>query len=282
MTSGLHIPRQIEKRISVCISLQRAKAYDTLVEQYRTEPRPHQEKEKEGLEGTSTGIAEAEAEFCKSMTDLISTVLREGGKVPGGHGVALASNVLQLVPTLPLNPVLTACVDLPPEKECRIVSGEMPRSPSSRPSAPSPLPSSPLTGTMGGLGPGKRSTIRFSQAVNAVIWPVTHVLPAIDFGFFKKPLPVEVPAPPMGWKSPGASSTPLSKPSIQTSWEDLNKTDPVNLMGCEDDDMFTPRKEGSSKLKETHGSSKQYDSLLAKKAHVDTSGSHKGSKSKSH
>ena len=36
---------QIEKRISACISLQRAKAYDTLVEQYRTEPGHHQEKE---------------------------------------------------------------------------------------------------------------------------------------------------------------------------------------------------------------------------------------------
>ena len=46
----------IEKRISACISLQRAKAHDTLVEQYRTEPKPHQEKEEEDLEGTSTGM----------------------------------------------------------------------------------------------------------------------------------------------------------------------------------------------------------------------------------
>ena len=94
----------IEKRISPHISLQRAKAYDTLVEQYRTEPRPCQEKEREeeDSEGTSTGMAEAEVEFHKSMMDLISTVLTEGGKVPGGHGVALASNILQLVPTLPL------------------------------------------------------------------------------------------------------------------------------------------------------------------------------------
>ena len=65
------------------------------------------------------GMAEAEVEFHKSMMDLISTVFMEGGKVHGGHGVALASNVLHLVPTLPLNPVLTTCVDLPPEKECR-------------------------------------------------------------------------------------------------------------------------------------------------------------------
>ena len=233
------------------------------MEQYRTKPGPHEEKE--DLEGTSTGMAEAEVEFHKSMTDLISAVPTESGKVPGGHGVALASNILQLVPTLPLNLVLTACMDLPTEKECRIMSEEMPMSPSSGPSAPSPLPSSPLTGTMGGLGPAKRSTIRFRQAVNAAIQPITHVLPAIDFGFFKKPLPVEVPMPPMGWKSLGASSTPLSKPSIQTSWEDLNKTDPIDLMGCEDN-MFTPCKEGSSKSKEGHGSSKWHSSLLAKKA----------------
>ena len=47
-------------------------------------------------------MTEAEAEFCKSMMDLISAVLMEDGKVPGGHRVALAFNVLQLVPTLPL------------------------------------------------------------------------------------------------------------------------------------------------------------------------------------
>ena len=69
---------------------------------------------------------------------------------------------------------------------------------------------------------------------------------------------------------------------IQTSWEDLNKMDPIDLTGCEDDDMFTSCKEGSSKLKEAHGSSKWCGFPLAKKARMDTSGSHKGSKSKSH
>ena len=121
----------IEKRISACISLQRAKAYEALVEQYRPESKPHQDKE--GMEGASTGTAEAEEEFHKSMMDLISAVFTEGGKVPGGHRVALASNVLWLMPTLPLNPVFTMCVDLPPEKECRIMSGEMLRSLSSGP-----------------------------------------------------------------------------------------------------------------------------------------------------
>ena len=43
------------------------------------------------------------------MMDLISAMLTEGGKVPAGHGVALASNILWLVPILPLNPVLMTC-----------------------------------------------------------------------------------------------------------------------------------------------------------------------------
>ena len=277
---GAHTPAdmwQIEKRISTRISLQRAKAYDALVEQYRPEPKPHQDKE--GSEGTSTGIAEAEEGFHKPMTNLISAVLTEGGKVPGGHGVPLASNILQLVPTLPLNPVLMTCVDLPPEKECRIMSGEMPRSLSSGPSTPSSLPSLPLIGSMGGLGSTMRSTIRFSQAV---IQPITHMLPAVDFGFFKKPLPIEVPTPPMGWKLLGASSTPLVRPPLQSSGQDLNKMDPpIDLMGCKDE-LFAPCKESSSKLKEVHGSSMWWGSPPAKKACMDSSGSHKGSKSKSH
>ena len=97
----------------------------------------------------------------------------------------------------------------------------------------------------------------------------------------QKPLPTEVPTPPVGWKSPGASSTPQAKPPLQPSEEDLDKMDPtVDIMGCNDDELFTPHKESLSKLKEVHGSSKCWGSPLAKRAHVDSSGSHKGSKSK--
>ena len=110
-------------------------------------------------------IAEAEEEFRRSMMDLISTILTKGGKIPGGHGVALASNVLQLVPTLPLNPVLTPCIDLPPEKECRIVSGETPRSLPLSHSTPSSLPSLPLTGSTSGPASTTRSAIQFGQAM---------------------------------------------------------------------------------------------------------------------
>ena len=241
----------VEKRISICISHHRAETYDKLVEQYR--PNPESCQDKEGMEEASTDIAEAEEEFQKSMMDLISTVIMEGGKVPGGHRVALASNVLQLVPTLPLNPVLTTCIDLPPEKGCRVVSVEVPRPLPAGASTPNPLPSLPLTGTTSGSGLTKRSTIRFGQAM---IQPITHVPPAIDYGFFKKPLPVEVPPPSMGWKSLAALSTPLPKPCIQTSWEDLNKRDPIDLTGSDEDNLFVPAKESSTKSKETHKGSK--------------------------
>ena len=227
---------QVEKRISAHISHERAKAYGVLVEQYHSEPEPPKGKDGSG-EGPGQ-IAETEEEFCRSMTDLISAVLTEGVKVPGGHGMALASNVLHLVPTLPLNPVLTPCIDLPPEKECRIVSGETPRSLPLSHSALSLLPSLPLTGSTSGFASTARSTIRFGKAM---IQPITHVLPAVDYDFFKKPLPIEVPAPPMGWKSPGAFSTPLSKPPLQSSWEDFNKAEPtIDLTELNEDETFTP------------------------------------------
>ena len=100
--------------------------------------------------------AEAEEEFCKSISDLISITLTKGAKVPGGHGVALTSNILQPVPCLPLNPVLTPCIDLPSEKECRIISGEMLRSVPTSHGAPSLLPSSPLTVGMSISAPAGR------------------------------------------------------------------------------------------------------------------------------
>ena len=80
---------------------------------------------KDGSGSRSSRMAEVEEEFHKSINDLISTTLTEGAKVPGGHRVALTSNILWLVPCLPLNPVLTPCIDLPSEKEYRIILGEM-------------------------------------------------------------------------------------------------------------------------------------------------------------
>ena len=124
-----------------------------------------------------------------------------------------------------------------------------------------------------------RSTIRFDQAI---IQPVTHVSPAVDFSFFKKSLPTKVPTPPVGWKSLGASSTPQAKTPLQALEEDLDKMEPtIDLTGCEDKELFTPCKENLSRSKEVHGNSKCWGSPLAKRASVDSSGSHRGSKSKS-
>ena len=60
-------------------------------------------------------MVDAEREFCKSISNLISTIITEGAKIPGEHGVALTSNIIQLVPTLPLNLVLAPSIDLPLE-----------------------------------------------------------------------------------------------------------------------------------------------------------------------
>ena len=112
----------MEKKISAFIFHERAKAYEALIEQHH--PEPEISMEKDGSGNGSGWMAEAEEEYHKSMTDLISVILTKGVKVPGGYRVALTSNLLQLVPNLPLNPVLMPCIDLPPEKECRIVSGD--------------------------------------------------------------------------------------------------------------------------------------------------------------
>ena len=104
---GTHTPADmwwVEKKISTCISHERAKAYNALVEQHHSEP--GLPTGKDGPGGGFSEMAEAEEEFCKSISNLISTAITEGAKVPGGHGVALTSNILQLVPNLPLSLVL--------------------------------------------------------------------------------------------------------------------------------------------------------------------------------
>ena len=125
---------------------------------------------KDGPGSRSSEMAEVEEEFHKSISDLISTTITEGAKVPGGHGVALTSNILWLVPNLSLNLVLVPCIDLPPEKECRIILGETPRPIPASHGTLSSLPSLPLTGGTGVPVSTSRSTIRFGQAV---IQPVT-------------------------------------------------------------------------------------------------------------
>ena len=57
---------QVEKKISTCISHERAKAYEALVEQYCS--KPEHSMGKDGSGGRSGQMAKAEEEFHKSMT----------------------------------------------------------------------------------------------------------------------------------------------------------------------------------------------------------------------
>ena len=79
---------------------------------------------KDGFGDGSSKIADAEEDFHKSISTLISTMITEGAKIPGEHSVALTSSIFWLVPTLPLDLILAPSIDLPPEKECKITLGD--------------------------------------------------------------------------------------------------------------------------------------------------------------
>ena len=169
---GAHTPAdmwQVEKKISTHISCKRAKAYGALVEQHCSVS--DLLTGKDGSGDWSSEMAEAEEEFHKSISNLISTIITEGAKVPGGHGVALTSNIIWLVPTLPLNSVLALSIDLPPEKECKITLGDTLRPFPAGHGTLSSLPSSPLTVGMGVPVATGRSTIKFGSGCDS-----THCL----------------------------------------------------------------------------------------------------------
>ena len=134
----------VEKKISAHILCERAKAYGALIEQHRS--MSDCLTGKDGLGDGSSEMVNAEEEFCKSISNLISTVITEGAKIPGECGVALTSNIIWLVPTLPWNPVLVPSIDLPPEKECKITLGNTLRPFPAGHGTLSSLPSLPLTG----------------------------------------------------------------------------------------------------------------------------------------
>ena len=122
---GAHTPADmwwVKKRISACVSCKRAKAYGTLTEHHNSMSNHLMGKDRSG--GKSCKIVDAEEDFCKSISTLVSTIITEGAKVPGEYGVALTSSILCLVPTLPLDPVLAPSIDLPLEKECKITLGD--------------------------------------------------------------------------------------------------------------------------------------------------------------
>ena len=159
---------QVEKRISAHVSCKRAKAYSALTEHHNSVSNHLMGKDRLG--GESSEIAEAEEDFRKSISTLVSTVITEGAKVPGECGVVLTSSILCLVPTLPLDPVLALIIDLPPEKECRITLGNASWNLPVSQNIMSSLPSSPLTRGASAPMVAGRSTIKFGQAV---IQPVT-------------------------------------------------------------------------------------------------------------
>ena len=249
----------VEKRIAAQVSHERAKAYGALVQQHDSVS--NNLMGKGGLSTGSSKIAEAEENFHKSISNLVSTVITEGAKVSGEHGAVLISSILCLVPTLPLEPVLTPTIDLPPERECRITLGDASRNISVGQNIVSSLPSLPLTGGASAPTVAGRSTIRFGQAV---IRPVTFTQPTLDYPFFKKPVSTPISTPQKGWGTPDACSSPLLKES-RTSPEDnpdLTKSSAEpsviikDVVGHEDE-VPAPDKSGSSNVMSTRESSKQ-------------------------
>ena len=227
--------------------------------------------------------AEAEEDFCKSISTLVSTVITEGAKVPEEHGVVLTSSILCLVPTLPLDLVLAPSIDLPLEKECKITLGDTSWSFPVSQSIASSLPSSPLTRGASAPTVAGRSTIKFGQAI---IWPVTFMQPATDYPFFKKPVSTHVSMPQKGWGTPSACSSPLLKESHTSPQDtpDLTKSsmDPSVLIedeGVNDDDdddkVPAPYRTGLSNIKGIHKSSKHRESPPTKKVWTEDLGAWK-------
>ena len=222
---------RVEKRISVQVSHERAKAYCALTQ--------HHDSVSDNLTGKggsssrSFKIAEVEEDFHKSFSTLVSTVITEGAKVPGECGAALISSILHLVPTLPLDPVLMPTIDLPPEKECRITLGNAPWNVSAGQNIISSLPSSPLTRGASAPMVAGRSIIKFGQAM---IWPVTFTQPALDYPFFKKPASTPISTPQKGWGTPDACSSPLLKEPRMSPEDipDLTKSSTEPLVVIED------------------------------------------------
>ena len=260
---GAHTPAdmwQVEK-ISAHISHERAKAYSALIEQHHS--MPDHLTGKDGSGNGSSKMVDVEEEFSKSISTLISTVITEGAKIPGEHGMTLTSSIFWLVPTLPLDLVIVPSIDLPPEKECKITLGDVLQPFPAGHGATSSLPSSPLTGGVSAPMVTGRSTIKFGQAV---IQPVTFAPPTMDYSFFKKPVSTNVPAPQRGWGAPSASSSPLLKEphTSPPDTPDITKslTDPLVLTkdddGNDDDDgMLTPGKTDPSNIRDGHKGSKQ-------------------------
>ena len=267
---------QIEKKITVQVSRERAKAYCVLTQHHDSVS-----KDLTGKGGSSSGLsemAEAEENFRKSISTLVSTVITEGTKISRECGAVLISGILCLVPTLPLDPVLTPTIDLPPGKECGITLGNTSWNVSVGQNIMSSLPSSPLT--RGGSAPtvAGRSTIKFGQAV---VQPVMFTQSALDYPFFKRPASTPISTPKKGLGTPDARSSPLLKES-RTSPEDTpdptkSPTEPsvvVEDVAGDNDDDEAPALDrlALSIMKVSRETSRQRESPPAKKVQTEDSG----------
>ena len=102
---------RVEKKIGAQVSRVRVKAYHDLAQHHDS---VFNDLTRQGGSSTrSSEMAEAEENFRKSVSSLVSTVVTEGAKIPGERGAALISSILRLVPNFPLSPVLTPTIDLP-------------------------------------------------------------------------------------------------------------------------------------------------------------------------
>ena len=211
-----------------------------------------------GSSTRSTKIVEAEENFRKSVSNLVSTVITEGAKVSDECRAALISSIMHLVPPLPLNPVLTPTIDLLPEGQCRIILGDVPQSVSAGQNVSS-LPSSPLTGGPGASMVAGSSTIKFSQAVTR---PVASMQPG--YPFFKQPVSIPISTPQKGCGTPYAHSSPLLKESSASPEDTPDLIRPsaapsviIEDVIDDDNEVSVPDKSSSSNVKSSHGSSKQ-------------------------
>ena len=146
-------------------------------------------------------LEDAEAEYHQTTVELITAVIAEEAKVPGYHGIALTSNILSLVSRLPINPILMSGINLPPERDYKILIPE--------PSQPQHLSGgggTNITNTAVPRSGYAQCAIR--QPAIKFVHPITQVHPMFPLSISKATS--EAPPPPGGWKysPPKFTSTP--------------------------------------------------------------------------
>ena len=99
--------------------------------------------------------------------------------------------------------------------------------------------------------------------------------PATYYTFFKKSLSIDVLAPQKGWGTPSTSSSPIFKVPPKSPLDDPDTTKSmadleVLIEDDDDNETFTPHKTDLSMSRDTHGSSKWWVSLPAKKVWTES------------